>query len=161
MMVLLIRHGSSVPPNHARLPRSPSDSFKIVGPPPVTFSPTLRLRKSFSCNTYGLPRKCCKQKTYGRAKPFRCNTYKKPGGHLLQAKSISLFCRLSPPLLTPLFPLLQRFNVQTFRRANSLPYPLTSLPRLRETFRCAVCIPDTFLGRSDVSTFRHASVPCS
>src|SRR6202040_3952508 len=25
------------------------------------------------------PRKCCKQKTYGAAKPFRCNTYKKQG----------------------------------------------------------------------------------
>src|SRR6266852_6203319 len=36
--------------------------------------------KSFRCNTYGSPRKCCKQKTYGQAKPFRCNTYKKPGG---------------------------------------------------------------------------------
>lgn len=36
--------------------------------------------KSFSCNTYPLPRKCCKQKTYVRAKLFRCNTYKKPGG---------------------------------------------------------------------------------
>ena len=35
--------------------------------------------KSFSCNTYGSPRKCCKQKTYGRTNPFRCNTYKKPG----------------------------------------------------------------------------------
>ncbi len=35
--------------------------------------------KSFSCNTYGPPRKCCKQKTYGLAKPFRCNTYKKQG----------------------------------------------------------------------------------
>jgi len=36
--------------------------------------------KSFSCNTYGPPRKCCKQKTYVPAKPFRCNTYKKQGG---------------------------------------------------------------------------------
>src|SRR5713226_2630590 len=36
--------------------------------------------KSFSCNTYGSPYKCCKQKTYGQAKPFRCNTYKKQGG---------------------------------------------------------------------------------
>ena len=35
--------------------------------------------KSFSRNTYGSPRKCCKQKTYGMAKPFRCNTYKKQG----------------------------------------------------------------------------------
>ena len=36
--------------------------------------------KSFRCNTYASPRKCCKQRTYGLAKPFRCNTYKKPGG---------------------------------------------------------------------------------
>src|SRR5713101_937188 len=36
--------------------------------------------KSFNCNTYGSPRKCCKQKTYGLTKPFRCNTYKKQGG---------------------------------------------------------------------------------
>jgi hypothetical protein len=36
--------------------------------------------KSFTCNTYGPPRKCCKQKTYGQAKPFRCNTYRKHGG---------------------------------------------------------------------------------
>src|SRR5205814_8812220 len=26
-----------------------------------------------------LPRKCCKQKTYGIVKPFSCNTYKKVG----------------------------------------------------------------------------------
>src|SRR5712664_951123 len=36
--------------------------------------------KSFVCITYGSPRKCCKQKTYGQAKSFRCNTYKKQGG---------------------------------------------------------------------------------
>src|SRR5216683_5410824 len=35
--------------------------------------------KSFSCNTYEYPRKCCKQKTYSMGKPFRCNTYKKQG----------------------------------------------------------------------------------
>src|SRR5258706_6984614 len=35
--------------------------------------------KSFSCNTYASPRKCCKQKTYAQTKPFRCNTYKKRG----------------------------------------------------------------------------------
>src|SRR6267142_1929114 len=40
-------------------------------------------RKSFSCNTHGSPRKCCKQKTYSVTKPFRCNTYKNrgPGGY--------------------------------------------------------------------------------
>src|SRR5438105_1784403 len=26
------------------------------------------------------PRKCCRQKTYSKAKPFRCNTYKNTGG---------------------------------------------------------------------------------
>src|SRR6267378_7971104 len=36
--------------------------------------------KSFSCNTYGFPRKCCKQRTYGTAKPFRCNLQKTRGG---------------------------------------------------------------------------------
>jgi hypothetical protein len=41
---------------------------------------------SFRCNTYKPPRKCCKQKTYGLAKPFRCNTYKKtPGGTLFSS----------------------------------------------------------------------------
>jgi hypothetical protein len=45
----------------------------------VTASPTPVPRKSFKCNTCGHPRKCCKQKTYGIPKPFRCNTYKKQG----------------------------------------------------------------------------------
>jgi hypothetical protein len=66
----------------ANPPRPPpsSNSFEIVRPLKVNFSPTVRLRKSFSRNTYGFPRKCCKQKTYGAANPFRCNTYKKQGG---------------------------------------------------------------------------------
>src|ERR1700731_2577187 len=36
--------------------------------------------KSFRCNTHGSLCKCCKQKTYGVAKFFRCNTYKKHRG---------------------------------------------------------------------------------
>ncbi len=36
--------------------------------------------KSFSCNTCGPPGKCCKQGTYGRAKSFGCNIYRKQGG---------------------------------------------------------------------------------
>src|SRR5260370_6013428 len=47
----------------------------VTSLPPYFFFPN-----SFSCNTYASPRKCCKQKTYGKAKPFRCNTYKKLGG---------------------------------------------------------------------------------
>src|SRR5229473_6111889 len=46
----------------------------------TSLRPCFLLLNSFSCNTYGSPRKCCKQKTYGLAKPFRCNTYKKHGG---------------------------------------------------------------------------------
>ncbi len=49
--------------------------------------------KSFSCNTYVPPRKCCKQKTYVLAKPFRCNTYKKQGVH---PSSQMLFSLLTP-----------------------------------------------------------------
>src|SRR6266446_4635992 len=66
--------------NPSRPPGSPPNSFKIIGFHEVTSSPTVRLRKSFTCNTYGSPRKCCKQKTYRRANSFRCNTYKKQGG---------------------------------------------------------------------------------
>src|SRR6266849_989847 len=52
---------------------------------PVTATPlhsvlTPYYFKSFRCNTYGTPRKCCKQRTYCIAKSFRCNTYKKHGG---------------------------------------------------------------------------------
>src|SRR5229473_490001 len=42
---------------------------------------------------YAPPRKCCKQKTYGLTKPFRCNTYKKQGVASFKAKYFSL----SPP----------------------------------------------------------------
>src|SRR4029077_2265330 len=59
--------------------RGPSNSLRTFSPHPVTFSPTPRPRKSFSGNTYGSPRKCCKQKTYGIPKSFSCNTYKKQG----------------------------------------------------------------------------------
>jgi len=52
---------------------------------------------SFSCNTYGSPRKCCKQKTYYLSKSFRCNTYKKPGG----ASTPSTFRRVFEPSPSP------------------------------------------------------------
>src|SRR6266481_4685784 len=47
--------------------------------PLVTPKRKTRHSNSFSCNTYGIPRKCCKQKTYGGPNSFRCNTYKKQG----------------------------------------------------------------------------------
>jgi hypothetical protein len=46
--------------------------------------------KSLRCNTYEPPRKCCKQKTYAPANPFRCNTYKKQGGPSLRRSGICL-----------------------------------------------------------------------
>ena len=56
--------------------------------------------KSFRCNTYGSPRKCCKQRAYVLAKPFRCNTYKKPGGVHLSLSTFRFFdvqmCSLHP-----------------------------------------------------------------
>ena len=75
----LNRHDFSVPANNARPPRSPSIFSKIFPSDAITFSPTLRFPKSFRCNAYGNPRKCCKQKTYAPAKRFGCNTYKKLG----------------------------------------------------------------------------------
>src|SRR6266446_5892483 len=79
------------PANHARPSRAPSNPLKIFPPASVIFSPTARAPNSFSCNTYGFPRKCCKQKAYGRSKSFSCNTYKKHGGALEGSDSLSLF----------------------------------------------------------------------
>src|SRR5438132_209668 len=52
---------------------------KVGGRALSTFA--LRSRfKSFSCNIYGHPRNCCKQRTYSKTKPFKCNIYKKHRG---------------------------------------------------------------------------------
>src|SRR5216684_8182376 len=67
--------------------------------------------KSFRCNTYGSPRKCCKQKTYGRDNSFSCNTYKKVGGvHPSSQKPISLpkLFSSAPYLVTSLLPYFAR-----------------------------------------------------
>ena len=61
----------SDPQTFKRLRASSFAFISFAEPPPF---------KSFSCNTYSPPRKCCKQKTYVPAKLFRCNTYKKHGG---------------------------------------------------------------------------------
>ncbi len=71
--------------------------------------------KSFRCNTYGSPRKCCKQKTYGEAKSCRCNTYKKQG---VPPSSQILFSVLAPPPV-PIPPIL--------RILFQVPYPVSPL----------------------------------
>jgi hypothetical protein len=45
----------------------------------TSLPPCFLFSKSFSRNTYGSPRKCCKQKTCTSANLFRCNTYIKYG----------------------------------------------------------------------------------
>src|SRR5260370_14545241 len=55
----------------------PGASISLVTYVLTQLLPSRLFSKSFSCNTYESPRKCCKQGTYGIAKPFRCNTYKK------------------------------------------------------------------------------------
>ncbi len=53
---------------------------KSSHPSPLLYRQQSAPHKSFSCNTYESPRKCCKQKTYTIAKSFRFRTYKKQGG---------------------------------------------------------------------------------
>src|SRR5882762_5368839 len=78
--------------------------------------------KSFSCNTYRFPRKCCKQKTYGLAKPFRCTTYKKHGGggKLLLTRHATRHVYPERPS-----------EVQNL----SLTFQLSNLPRCKRSFR--------------------------
>ncbi len=81
---------------------------------------TPTLHKSFSCNIYGSPRKCCKQKTYGLPKSFRCNTYKKQGGvHPYKPKANLSFVR-------PFIRSLRRYLFTSLLRA-----PLLARPYLR------------------------------
>jgi len=71
----------------------PTDHCPVTFPDPVEVSAHHCL-KSFNCNTYGSPRKCCKQKTYGQAKPFRCNTYKNTGGRTGDPDPVGTFQRV-------------------------------------------------------------------
>src|ERR1700730_5547767 len=57
----------------------PTDHRPLTCPDPVGV-PFHHCFKSFSCNIYGSPRKCCKQKTYVITKHFRYNTTKKHRG---------------------------------------------------------------------------------
>jgi hypothetical protein len=70
-----------LPSTNLTAPVVPSFRSAHVARPDAVSGPP-HCSKSFNCNTYGSPRKCCKQKTYAPAKSFRCNTYKKHGGPL-------------------------------------------------------------------------------
>ena len=74
------------------LPPNPHGIIPFAAPHPLTIAESYRYKNmgwgyprrcvssnSFICNIYGPPPKCCKQKTYGLAKPFTCNIYTKHG----------------------------------------------------------------------------------
>jgi hypothetical protein len=67
--------------------------------------------KSFSCNTYRTPRKCCKEKTYAMTNSLKCYTYKKQGwgGSTIDVPTLrrcdfGSFCTLYQECLTTLLP---------------------------------------------------------
>jgi hypothetical protein len=123
---MLLRHRSPacppqarrkrVPASHDHPPGSPSNSAKLSLSQSVTFSPTLRPHNSFTFNTYGLPCKCCKQKTYGKPNSFRCNTYKKQGGCPSTLWTLPLFHSST----------FRLFDCSSFRRAFDLSPLLSS-----------------------------------
>ncbi len=116
----------------------------------VTFSPTLRPHESFSCNTYEFSRNCCKQKAYGSANSFRCNTYKKHAGTLIQARSYSLSGPSSPKSL-PLNPFADPHPLNLYA---TIPYkkgggegavpPLRYLPPISDPFSSQLLIDVVF-----------------
>ena len=69
--------GVGIPPSPAVASAKAGPPFSA--PPQPAGSPHSHRAKFFTCNTYKSPRKCCNQKTYVPAKPFRCNIYKKQG----------------------------------------------------------------------------------
>ncbi len=98
----------------------PTKHYSLTYPDPVGVSAHYCF-KSFSCNTYGSPRKCCKQKTYGLAKPFRCNTYKKQGGGGSRERIILLTAQLS---IVDCQPLLLRSSTDHGARITTNDSPL-------------------------------------
>jgi len=74
------------PPSHPD-PPSPTARPRLQSLPPEASVRSDRM--STEPNTYGSPRKCCKQKTYGPPNFLSCSIYKKHGGPIRQAKGSS------------------------------------------------------------------------
>src|ERR1700682_1950560 len=102
----LVLLGIPAPRLYAFSEASVPKSFVISTHKMLSFCTILVHSKSFSCNTYESPRKCCKQKTYGVVNPFSCNTYKKQGVHPFKPKALPSSILFPSSLLpVPLFPL--------------------------------------------------------
>src|SRR6266850_4864895 len=72
-------------PVFARLQTASLTQLSPLRPREVSNSSLVESSKIHACNlfrinTYGPSRKCEKQRTYRKPKPFRCNTYKKHRG---------------------------------------------------------------------------------
>jgi hypothetical protein len=112
--------------------------------------------KSFTCNTYGPPRKCCKQKTYGQAKPFRCNTYRKHGGWATASSAashsplLSCSCAQALSFHTLAHSLARRKNQPLYFQA--LPHSLPKNTRVGVPQACSIEAPSQlWAGRSHPS----------
>src|SRR5882672_1960466 len=120
------RHAIPLTPSKATRLSHPScgaeHSFRTTNPLPAAHY----CLKSFSCNTYGSSRKCCKQKTYGLTKPFRCSTYKKHGARGLsdsRTRQSSLATGLKSFFFKFLRALLRFFALScNFEEVNSFPF---------------------------------------
>src|SRR6266403_1425762 len=115
------RHAVPLTPSKATRLSHPSCGaehlFRTTNPLPAAhYCP-----KSFSCNTYGSPRKCCKQKTYGLTKPFRCSTYKKHGGQGVPTSKCSNVQRLLGLSMLPFSPQQVLNVVHLFPQQMELP----------------------------------------
>src|SRR5207249_11981974 len=64
-------------------------SYRNPRPPKSTLFPYTTLFRSYLQHLRASPPKCCKQKTYSKAKPFRCNIYAKPGGGVELLEDVS------------------------------------------------------------------------
>jgi len=118
--------------------------------------PYFLFSKSFNRNTYGFPRKCCKQKTYGATKLFRCNTSltRNTGGGCSRLWSSSLATELKPFPFTLLRTLLRRKKINSFV-FKSIPH---SLPQ--NTGDGGTHIPGAFVSPLGRSLRTRRSRPC-
>jgi hypothetical protein len=129
------------------LVRKSSPHLAISLPPYFLFS------KSFICNTYASPRKCCKQKTYGLAKPFRCNTYKKHGG----GAAIMVNQALETSRPTSSHPLCLRTSVvsSAFRLPYTLPSSVSRNPFVCHSYENCRGVYQQFPFWNVLSDWRH------
>jgi len=127
-------------------PRASSFAFISFAAPHHSF-------KSFICNTYASPRKCCKQKTYGPAKSFRCNTYKKHGGGA--AIMVNHALETSRPTSSPTLCLRASVVSSAFRLPYTLPSSVSRNPFVCHSYENCRGVYQQFPFWNVLSDWRH------